>query len=93
MKLKKDRVRSLSRVLCRHLLDSGAIRFSKSEEMLAGTIEQIITDELRVEDRLEVEARRILESYESQIQAGNMDPHQMLQMIKKQLAKDQDIIL
>lgn len=93
MKLKKDRVRSLSRVLCRHLLDSGVIRFSKSEEILAGTIEQIITDELRVEDRLEVEARRILESYESQIQAGNMDPHQMLQMIKKQLAKDQDIIL
>ena len=93
MRLKKERVQSLARVLSDHLLESGAIQYSRSKETLSGAIEQIIIQELSVEDRLEAEARLLLESYEAQIEAGNVDPHQMLQMIKKQLAKDQDIIL
>ncbi len=93
MRLKKERIQSLSKMLVNDLLESGAIQFGKSKEDLAGKIERIIINELMVEDRLEAEARKLLESYESQIEKGNLDPHQMLQMIKKQLAKDKDIIL
>lgn len=93
MRLKKERIQSLSKVLAIHLMESGSIRFGKAKETLARAIEQIITNELLVEDRLEAEARKLLESYETQIEKGDVDPHRMLQMIKKQLAKEKGIVL
>lgn len=74
-------------------MESGMVRFGKSKETLFDLMEKIITNELSVEDRLEAEARKLLESYEAQIEKGDVDPHKMLLMIKKQLAREKGVIL
>ncbi|HSG06303.1 MAG TPA: DUF507 family protein [Nitrospiria bacterium] len=93
MRLKKERITALSKAVLEHLLEAGAVRVEAGGERPDLTIERTITEELLVEDRLDAEVRKILDSYESEIAKGNVDPHQMFLMVKKQLAKERGIIL
>ncbi len=93
MRLKKESIRSLARAIQSHLVEQGAVRLEPTGKKLDQVIERVIADDFSVEDRLDAEVRKILDSYESEIAKGDVDPHQMFLMIKKQLAKDKGLIL
>lgn len=93
MRLKKERIAALARTLVDQLTEQQAIRLEASKAETISSLEQIITEELMIEDRLEAEVRQILETYRVQIERGQVDERKMFLMIKKQLAKERGIIL
>lgn len=93
MRLARDKIRLLSETLVGRLVDGEYIRVKSDRAALARKLEQIIIDELLLEDRLNQEVDRILQSYEAEIRKGQVDYNRVFQMTKKQLAKDKGIIL
>jgi hypothetical protein len=93
MRLKKERVAALARTLVERLIEQHLIRAVGAPAGLVATVDRIITDELLLEDRVDAEVRKILESYRSQIDQGQVDERKVFLMIKKQLAKERGIIL
>ena len=93
MRLKRDHIAIIARTLVEQLIDHKAIRLNIPKADLVASVEQVITEELSLEDRLDAEARKILEKYEGEIEKGEMDERKMFLMIKKQLAKDRGVIL
>jgi hypothetical protein len=93
MRLKKERITALAQTLIDQLTEQKAIRLETSKAETISSLEQLITEELMIEDRLDAEVRQILETYRVQIEKGQVDERKMFLMIKKQLAKDRGIIL
>jgi hypothetical protein len=56
-------------------------------------LEQAITSELSVEDRVNAEVRQLLKAYEEQIDRGQVDYQKMFQMVKQKLVRERGIIL
>ena len=93
MRLKKERITALAQTLVHQLTEQQAIRLEASKAETISSLEQIITEELMIEDRLDAEVRQILQTYRVQIERGQVDERKMFLMIKKQLAKERGIIL
>jgi len=93
MKLSKERIGILAKDIVKGLTSRHSIALDIPEVELVGRITQVITEDLMVEDRLEVEVRQIMKSYEAELQKGDADFHKMFLMIKKKLAKERGIIL
>ena len=93
MRLNKQRISSLSTNLTEKLSQRGFIDLQGNEDTVRKAVEKIITDELMLEDRLNLEVQEILRSYESELGKGDIDERKMFQMTKKKLAKDRGIIL
>lgn len=93
MRLKKNRITRLAKALTDRLTEQKAIRLEGPKADLTALLDQIITDELMVEDRLDAEVREILRTHEADIERGQVDERKMFLMVKKQLAKEREIIL
>jgi len=93
MRLTKERVHQIADDLAERLISGEMLSTDLSKSQVATKIEQIITDELMIEDHLNNEVRELLKTYESQIEKGQVDYHQMFLMVKRQLAKERGIIL
>lgn len=93
MRLSKERIATLSKSLAESLLTEKVITFDQKKELLVSKIESILLDDLQVEDRLNAEVKEILRKYDKEIDQGEVDSQKMFQMIKKQLAKERNLIL
>ena len=93
MKFTKERVAVLAPSLVDKLIAGGMIEPAGDRKALAVSLERVITDELSVEDRINVEAKELMRKYETEIAKGHMDEHQVFLMIKKQLVKEKGVIL
>jgi hypothetical protein len=93
MRLPKDRVAHLAEALARGLVQAGHVELTGQQRDLVDSLHRTITDELMVEDRLNLEVRELMKKYEREIESGQVDSQKMFLMIKKQLVKDRGIIL
>jgi len=55
--------------------------------------EEIITEELMVEDRLNEEVRELLKKHESDIERGRMDYRKLFELTKHKLVKERNLVL
>lgn len=79
--------------LVRHLQAEGHIALTGERMTFVEDLEQAITHELSVEDRVNAEVRQLLKAYEQQIQQGQVDYQKMFQMVKQKLVRERGIIL
>ena len=93
MRLTKERVRTIANTLAGHLFSKEMLSAPFTKGQVSEKIEQMITDELMIEDRLNDEVRELLKGYESQIEKGQVDYQKMFQMIKRKLATERGVIL
>ena len=93
MRLSKERVRHLAQALSEQLQAEGLVRVAGDKKVLGETLEQAITGELQVEDRLNAEVRELLKAYADQIERGQVDYQKMFTMIKTKLARDRGLVL
>lgn len=93
MKLSKERVSYLSKILVNDLIDNRYLSPKVPKEDLIERVDKIITDDLMVEDRLNHEVKEILKSREKEIEKGNVDYHKMFLMIKNKLVKERGLVL
>jgi hypothetical protein len=93
VKFSKERVAVLAPSLVDKLIAGGMIEPAGDRKALAVSLERVITDELSVEDRINVEAKELMRKYETEIAKGHMDEQDLFKMIKKQLVKEKGVIL
>ena len=93
MKLKKERVLILARNIIEGLIEKGSIIPNIPKGDLTGKIENIITEDLMVEDRINEEVREIMKAYSKQIDQGSINYNKMFQMIKNKLVQERSIVL
>lgn len=93
MRLARERISHIAKVLSKRLIDEKFIESHIPSDELAGMVDQIITDELMVEDRLNKEVAELLKAHEKEIEKGNIDYNIMFTIIKKKLVKERGIIL
>ena len=93
MKLKKERVTLLASNIIEGLLKNGLIAASVPGEELVKKIENTITDDLMIEEKLNEEVREILKSHSKQLEKESVNYQRMFQMVKDKLVRERGIIL
>ena len=92
MRLNSDQIEDIANRIVRGLAKRGFFDLESADgtEVL---VRQIITDELRVEDRLNDEVRELMREHMERIRRADVEYHEMFKVIKARLAKERDIIL
>lgn len=93
VRLRKDEIERLSRQIGAQLKSKNVIQLKVGEGALLQKVIDVITHDLAQEDKVDEDARKLINKYRSQIDSGMMDERQVFQMIKKQLAKERKLVL
>jgi len=93
MRVSKERVRHMAESVAAHLQQDGQLDIAGDRKAFVDSLEQAITGELAIEDRLNAEVRQMLKAYEKQIEQGQVDYQRMFTMIKTKLVRERGIIL
>lgn len=93
MRLTKERIQSIVSTMIGRLRNQGLLEITGSTENLTRKLDQVITEELTVEDRLNVEIREILKKFESDFEKGRADYQKMFTMVKQKLVRERGLIL
>ena len=93
MRLHKDRVHHLASVLVERLTSKGLYTLEGKSELLVHLVEEAITRELEVEDRLNAEVRDLLKQFETEFAQGRADYQKMFSMVKQKLIKERGLVL
>ncbi len=93
MRLSKERVRHMVETLAGRLVQEGHIVLTGPQKALVEALDQVVTEELSIEDRLNNEVRQLLKAYEHQIEIGQVDYQKMFTMIKQKLVRERGLIL
>ncbi len=93
MRLPKERIHHMAEALIARLHALGYVEVTGDRKALRDAVEQTMTEELAVEDRLNAEIRQMMKQYERQIEQGQVDYQKMFTMIKQKLVRDRGIIL
>lgn len=83
----------MAEVLASHLHQEGHLELLGPQNALVEALERAMTEELSVEDRLNVEIRGLMKAYEAEIERGHVDYQKMFVMIKNKLVKERGLIL
>lgn len=73
-------------LLAQHMIDH------KEKEKLLALVHQVILDELMVEDKIDEEVRQILSDHTDEIQAANVQYHEMFKKVKAKLQRERNLI-
>ena len=92
MRLRKDQIQKISEKVLAHLQKNKLMVAKAEPSVLLQKIEQVITANFQAEDRLEEEAKKLMDQFRRQI-SGAVNEHELFQKIKKQLAKDKKFVL
>jgi len=93
MRLSKERVRHMAETLATRLQQEGHVVLTGDRKAFVQMLDQAMTEELSVEDRLNAEVRQLMKAYEKDIEHGHVDYQKMFTMIKNKLVRDRGIIL
>jgi uncharacterized protein len=93
MKLSKERIRNLAASLVGQLEARGHLEVTGGREGIVQVLDDAITDELSIEDRLNAEVRALMKQYDSEIERGGADYQKMFTMIKSKLVRERGLIL
>ena len=83
----------MAETLVARLVQEGHIALAGTPKGLVDVLDQAVTEELSIEDRLNNEVRQLLKAYEHQIEAGQVDYQKMFTMIKQKLVRERGIII
>lgn len=92
MRLKEPQIKHLCQKVLLTLRAKQLIILKKPESAILTRMEEIFQKDLRVEQDIDREAKRLLEEYAEK--AGpNIDRQKMFTLIKKQLVKDRNAVI
>jgi len=84
MSLSRPKINQLSQLIVKDLLRSGTVRFLKGENDVRLQIVKTLTDELKIEELVDTEVRRMLASYSRKIPEGSREWDVMYQKLAEQ---------
>lgn len=92
MRLSENEIEFIARKVVKTLVKEERLEVDDEAGVVEG-IAAVITDEMRVEDRLNDEVREKLVEYSSQMADSNITYNEMFKMVKRKMAKEKGIIL
>jgi hypothetical protein len=92
MRLTPDEIEFISRKIVKILVAEEKLEVDNPARVVAD-ITRVITDELRVEDRLNEEVREKLMEHASEMERSNVTYTEMFKMLKKKMAREKGIVL
>ena len=92
MRLNKLQIDYLAFVVAKALCSEKLVLVEDKEKFKL-QIEEVIVKELHKEDELEERVKKILDDQLDEIRNSNIDYFQMFKMVKRKLAKEENIIL
>ena len=93
MKLSPEKIEQLSATLVDQLAEIDGVLFQSDDAQLRLAVQQIITDELQVEERLDAEIHKLLQAYKYEITMGRMNYDELYKKTKQKLVRDRKIML
>ena len=93
MRVTKERIRLISASIIEKISSHQLFDVTGSKDKLVDRLEEAITDELLVEDRLNSEVRMMLKQYDAEFNSGRADYQKMFTMVKSKLVKERGVIL
>ena len=92
MRLNSGQIEDIANRIVRGLVKRGYFDVEDADETEL-LVRQVISDELRVEDKLNDEVRELMREHMERIRRADVAYHEMFKFIKARLAKERDIIL
>jgi len=93
MRIKKELVEKMAQEVVKSLLAKDLIIWEEQQDKLVAVVNNIITDDLMVEDRLNEEVKLLLESKTKDYERSMMDFGRVFQMVKMKLVRERGLIL
>ena len=91
MRLNEHQIDLVSFEITRALEDAELV--SGGEDRIARSIAHAISEDLAVEDALDVEVHEVLKTYETYMRQNNVEYGEMFERIKKKMAQERKLIL
>ena len=93
MRLRKDQIPKLSQFLLKSLKEEKLVHVKVDDAKLLSKVEQVILDNLLDEEKIDAEAKGLIDQYRSQISQGSLNEQELFQKIKRELAKKKKFVL
>lgn len=93
MRIPKSWVPILARRVTEALIEKEMVVLSVPQEKFLAKTEELITEELMVEDRLNDEVRALLNKHTSDIERGRMDYRKLFDLTKQKLVRERNLVL
>ncbi len=93
MRIPKSWVPILAKRITENLMQKGMVVLSVPEDKLLAKVEELITEELMLEDRLNDEVRLLLNKHTSDIERGRMDYRKLFDLTKQKLVRERNLVL
>jgi hypothetical protein len=93
MKLSPEKIEQLSAALVDALADVDGVLFRGDDSELRIAIDQIVTDELMVEERLDAEIHKMLQAYKYEITMGRLNYDELYRKLRSKLIAERRIVL
>jgi hypothetical protein len=93
MRIPKTWVSLLAKHVAENLVAKELVRITVPMEKFIGKTEEIITEELMVEDKINEEVRELLKKHASDIERGRMDYRKLFELTKQKLVKERNLVL
>ena len=93
MRLSPNKIEYLSEKIVRLMREKEGIFIPGDEDELARVIGWEMEEYLKIEDELDDEVDQVLEQYERQIMAGDMDQSVLRRKLKSELARKRGYVL
>ncbi|NTW00727.1 MAG: DUF507 family protein [Oscillochloris sp.] len=93
MKLSPEKIEAISAAIVDELAEIDGVLFQSSDSDLRLAINEIITDELMVEERLDAEIHKMLQAYKYEITMGRMNYDELYRKMRVRLIAERKIIL
>jgi hypothetical protein len=92
MQFPREYVSYMTRQVLKRLTAAGLIQYEQPE-YVQEVMTQVVLDELSVEDRINEEARKILEQHDAEMKQVGASYEEMFKKVKRQLVRDRKVVL
>ena len=92
MQFPREYVSYMTRQVLKRLTAAGLIQYEQPE-YVQEVMTQVVLDELSVEDRINEEARKILEQHNEEMKLVGASYDEMFKKVKRQLVRDRKVVL
>jgi hypothetical protein len=92
MQFPREYVIYMTKQVLKRLTAAGLIQFEQPE-YVQEVMTQVMLDELSVEDRINEEARKILEQHDQEMKQVGASYEEMFKKVKRQLVRDRKVVL
>ncbi len=93
MKLSPEKIELLSAAIVDQLAEIDGVLFQGGDSDLRLAVNEIITDELMIEERLDAEIHKMLQAYKYEITMGRLNYDELYRKMRLRMISERKIIL